>query len=173
MTTVRRSVRLALLILVSMVIYSSVLGNKLLQTCKTTSMPLCGQCCSLARYKCNFFCPRLNCPVFPGTTDACYIHEDNPSYMTFFKSKGCKTHCKMKTGREIQSDDPYVSPGIAQSSQPYDVVDNEGKIDTFYRLGYIGNYWWTDTHCWTIFMHVKELKIFVDYKIRLFNMTSE
>ena len=131
MTTVARSMKVTLLLLVSMMIYSSALGNQLVVICKSSTN--CGQCCSLARYKCNKLCPTYPkpCPVFRNY-DPCYVHKDNKSYMNFFKSKGCERFCKREIGREVQSDDPYIFPDTAQSPAPY-VVENGGEIDTFYR----------------------------------------
>ena len=130
MTTVGRSMKVALLVLVSMMIYSSALGNELLVTCSLDPYS-CGHCCGLALRKCNKLC--ATCPVFRNQ-HPCHIHKDNKSYMVFFKSKGCERFCKRKMGREVQSDNPYIFPDITQSPAPYDVVENVngGEIDTFY-----------------------------------------
>ena len=126
MTAVGGSVKLPLFVLVSLLICSS-LGNQLKQTCKN-GRPACGNCCNFAFYKCSYLCPK--CPKF-GSYDPCYLHEDNSNYMKFFKSKRCPSLCNMKRGRELQSDDPYVSQGNTLSALPHQSVENREEITTF------------------------------------------
>ena len=128
MTSVGRSVKVALLVLVSMMIYSSAFGNNIKVMCKSSVK--CGQCCSLARQRCNKLCS--TCPVFKNN-DPCDPHKDNKSYMNFFNSKGCGLVCKREIGREIQSGDPYIFSDNAQPPAPYSVVENGREVDTFYQ----------------------------------------
>jgi hypothetical protein len=132
MSAVGGFVKIAILLLVSMVIYSSLAAqtNIVQNRCNYTSPYWkngCGICCQKAQLVCNTYCK--GCLAWKNK-QPCFVHLNNKNYMKYFYTKDCHKKCGLtKPGRELENDASYFFSKMVPNYLRQD--DEELMMDKF------------------------------------------